>query len=423
MLILSVDIVSIDDLREIYMTYSTIGILAITIHIIINKDVLFKADHSYTLAAHKEYKSFLLSVLVYYITDALWGVFDQANYNTLVFIDTTVYFIAMAFSVLLWTRFVVRYLEENEWFEKLLMGIGNIFFLFQIVVVLVNIFTPIMFWVDGSGNYHAASIRYLAFGVQIMMFLLTSGYTFFVMTKKTDETKVRYRTISLFGIAMTIAIAFQILFPLMSFYAIGYLVGTCLLHSFVIENEMNEYREKLERLLESEQRHEIELGSVRRLAYTDPLTGVKSKQAYKKKKKRMKDRIAKGAVKEFGVALFDLNDLKQINDTKGHDTGDKYIIDACKLICSYFKHSPVYRIGGDEFVAILEGQDYNHYDDIINHFNLHIEESMVFGGVVVASGVGKYDPDTDDCFDSVLQRADKSMYERKDQLKKLEELT
>lgn len=54
------------------------------------------------------------------------------------------------------------------------------------------------------------------------------------------------------------------------------------------------------------------------------------------------------------MIVFDINNLKIINDTLGHDFGDILIIDSCKLICKVFKRSPVYRIGGDEFVVILE---------------------------------------------------------------------
>lgn len=49
----------------------------------------------------------------------------------------------------------------------------------------------------------------------------------------------------------------------------------------------------------------------------------------------------------------------------GHQAGDEYIIGACRIICNKFKHSPVFRIGGDEFVAISEGEDYEHIDSIL----------------------------------------------------------
>ncbi len=66
----------------------------------------------------------------------------------------------------------------------------------------------------------------------------------------------------------------------------------------------------------------------------------------------------------FAVCECDLNNLKIINDTFGHDKGDEYIINCCKTICNIFKHSPVFRIGGDEFVAILNSDDYDNLERI-----------------------------------------------------------
>lgn len=53
----------------------------------------------------------MLGVLVYYITDMLWGILDEQRLTTLQYIDTTVYFVAMIATVILWTRYVVSYLD------------------------------------------------------------------------------------------------------------------------------------------------------------------------------------------------------------------------------------------------------------------------------------------------------------------------
>ena len=58
---------------------------------------------------------------------------------------------------------------------------------------------------------------------------------------------------------------------------------------------------------------------------------------------------------KFALVECDINGLKGINDTYGHEIGDVYIVNSCRGICSVFKHSPVFRIGGDEFVVILQG--------------------------------------------------------------------
>ena len=96
----------------------------------------------------------------------------------------------------------------------------------------------------------------------------------------------------------------------------------------------------------------------------DPLTNVNNRTAYEDKEKYLQSLINSDSETKFAIAMFDVNNLKLVNDSDGHDAGDAYLVRACHLICDIFKHSPVFRIGGDEFVAVLTGDDYE------NRFNL-----------------------------------------------------
>ena len=73
--------------------------------------------------------------------------------------------------VLLWTRYVIAYLESNTVFGTLLRYVGWVFFAFTIIAVVINIFHPVMFWFDESGAYHAGSLRCVTLIAQILMFL------------------------------------------------------------------------------------------------------------------------------------------------------------------------------------------------------------------------------------------------------------
>ena len=161
------------------------------------------------------------------------------------------------------------------------------------------------------------------------------------------------------------------------------------------------------------------LGKVRHMVYTDPLTGVRSKRAYIEAEEEMDQSIDEGRTEPFAVVVFDVNGLKHINDTQGHEIGDRYIADACKLICRQFKHSPVFRIGGDEFVAILENWDYESRKQLLDEFDRQIEENLRSGRVVVSSGLAMYDPEEDNSFQAVFSRADERMYRRKLALKQM----
>lgn len=157
------------------------------------------------------------------------------------------------------------------------------------------------------------------------------------------------------------------------------------------------------------------------LAKKDALTGVRNKTAYDSEARRLEWKIADGK-KDFGLAMIDLNFLKRINDTYGHDQGDIAIKKLCKIICNIFKHSPVFRIGGDEFVVILEKNDLMNIAPLIKEFNSKIEmlsqdENLEpWEQVSAAIGYAIYKSSDRNVAD-VFRRADKNMYERKVQMK------
>ena len=244
------------------MMYSVIGILASIILLIINRDALWNHSGEFT-QTQKYYRNFLLGVLSYYITDLLWGILDTFRLTALEFADTAVYFIAMAASVMLWTRYVVSYLESDNIFGKILYNVGALFLCLEAVAVAVNCFYPIMFWFDENGGYHAGNARHITLVIQIVLFLLTSIYTLYVSSKSAGKVRRRHMTICLFGVAMVILIALQVAYPLLPLYAMGFMLGTCLLHTFVIEDEEEEYRQELEKALKRERDQMVELNKSR----------------------------------------------------------------------------------------------------------------------------------------------------------------
>ena len=166
-----------------------------------------------------------------------------------------------------------------------------------------------------------------------------------------------------------------------------------------------------------EKEDNILLSSVRQAANTDPLTGVKSKHAYVQAEESLDQRIAEKMTEGFAIAVCDVNDLKKVNDTQGHKAGDEYIRSACAMICKQYKHSPVYRIGGDEFVVILEGSDYSERHRLLAEINQQSEINQREGGPVVSVGVSDFIPEQDISVQQVFERADEVMYARKKYLK------
>ena len=147
----------------------------------------------------------------------------------------------------------------------------------------------------------------------------------------------------------------------------------------------------------------------------DALTHVKNKHAYLELEAEMDRRITERRQAPFAVVMLDVNDLKIINDTAGHQAGDQYLCDACRIICEIFKHSPVFRVGGDEFAVIAQGNDYAHIEERVAEVSAHNAEAQRSGGVVVACGMARFENDM--CVAAVFERADHDMYENKGRLK------
>lgn len=403
--------------KGFYMYYSVIGMLALMMLVIANHDVLLHKTEAFAPKERRYYRRFVLCILAYYVTDILWGLFDYFTLVKLLYLDTVVYFVAMASGILMWTRYVVHYLDDVNTFRILLERAGEVFFAVMIGLLCVNFFTPIMFWFDETGAYQTGVMRNVILVVQIVMILLTSIDTLRVTANAQDRERNRHFTIGLFGLIMVVFLSIQLFYPLLPLYSIGYMLGTCFLRTFVIEDKKREYIENLEASFHREQMQREELSAAWKLAYTDALTGVKSKLAFSERENEIDQAIANGTVGNIAVVVFDLNGLKQINDTKGHDTGDKYIISACRLICKIFQHSPVFRVGGDEFVAILQDEDYNDREKLLLEFNRRMEEHQKTNQVIVAAGMANYIPSRDHSFERVFKRADREMYRRKDALK------
>ncbi|MGX8681659.1 MAG: GGDEF domain-containing protein, partial [Spirochaetales bacterium] len=147
----------------------------------------------------------------------------------------------------------------------------------------------------------------------------------------------------------------------------------------------------------------------------DALTGVKNRHAYLDFEDKLNASIKEKKNYPFAVTVFDVNDLKMMNDEHGHHEGDRLIRDASAIICTKFKHSPVFRIGGDEFVAVSSGQDYELIDSILKDFDKTNTLNAKDGKVVVSFGMSRFDGDSS--VDNVFDRADINMYEYKKNFK------
>lgn len=387
------------------MYYSSIGILALIVHLIINFEAMRPNKRTASTPSRSRYRAFLLSVILYYVTDFSWGFAYEFKKIILGHFITGMYFFSMSLTLLFWMRFIITYLNRKNAFSAILKFAGGGIFLVQIAVLVVNFFYPVMFKFEADGEYVPGVARYSILGIQTLLFALISIYPlYFALGKEIGrKEKLHNHAIGFSGIIMTVFIVLQNIYPLMPFYAIGCLLATCMIHSFVIMDIRTDM--------------DTALGTANEKAYKDPLTNVRNKTAYMEMKSAMDPLIKEGIMNPFGVAVFDVNDLKKVNDTLGLNAGDKYLKDASHIICEQFKHSPVFRIGGDEFVAIVEDEELEHADDLEKTFEDLITQNKENGGIVIASGMDIYKPGKDNSYDDVFNRADDRMHARKKALK------
>ena len=152
-------------------------------------------------------------------------------------------------------------------------------------------------------------------------------------------------------------------------------------------------------------RAEDQISIISKEAYKDKLTKVGNLGAFKRDVENLDG--------EYALVMFDLNNLKKVNDTYGHEKGDVYIRGCCRLICEEYKHSPVYRIGGDEFVVLLRGEDYNNREEHFRKIREQFETADGEPWEKYSAAAGMAVCRADEMIDEVLRRADEEMYAEK----------
>lgn len=147
---------------------------------------------------------------------------------------------------------------------------------------------------------------------------------------------------------------------------------------------------------------------LRTLGLRDPLTGLGNRNAYLTARKGFADSPAS----HVGIAFIDLNGLKRINDTYGHEKGDEFIQGMSRIFARHFRSSDIFRIGGDEFVFVCN----NIREDIFLHKldSMRREcEAAYPGGLALGQ---LWQASVSD-LDALIQQADERMYQEKKRIK------
>ncbi len=163
--------------------------------------------------------------------------------------------------------------------------------------------------------------------------------------------------------------------------------------------------------------YSIKLSEARNKVHLDELTGVKDKHAYVDVENKINSMIQEGSITPFAMVLLDIIGLKKVNDSKGIEAGDDILKQGCKMVCEVFKHSPVYRVGGDEFVVIATGRDYDQIEVLMDHLLKRNKLNKAKGGVVVAGGAARFGEELS--VEDLYRKADEAMHRNKEELIRL----
>jgi diguanylate cyclase (GGDEF)-like protein len=156
------------------------------------------------------------------------------------------------------------------------------------------------------------------------------------------------------------------------------------------------------------------------LAFKDSLTSVMSDTSYLLEIERISKTLNKDTL--LHLIVFDVNNLKMINDRYGHEFGNKLLIITSSAIATVFSYMSTYRIGGDEFVVIIENETDEKLDNLIKAYDALVKDCYIDCPskrhyIDVAYGHTKYDPSIDTCYEDVFNRADSIMYQMKKEQK------
>jgi len=159
------------------------------------------------------------------------------------------------------------------------------------------------------------------------------------------------------------------------------------------------------------------LQHLRMMSTIDELTGLNNRRGFMALAEQQA-RLANRSGQTLLLFYADLDGLKQINDTWGHDEGDHALIDAAELVTNTFRESDIIaRLGGDEFVVLMTGCPKERADSLIERLQCNLDVRNAEKGrrfkLEISVGVAAYDPARPCSIEDLLRRADTAMYERK----------
>ncbi len=168
------------------------------------------------------------------ISDGIWGVTasDLVSNDTLLTINSYLFHLLAAFTPLIWLQFILTYVGEVK-NRKIYYSISMILFDLEIMLLISNFFTHNVFHIAADGSYRSGNARQFLFYAQYINYVIIAILALYNIAKKKNESP-DYLAILTFVTAPIASGIFQLLYPDAPAYSIGYMLGFCVIYSFII---------------------------------------------------------------------------------------------------------------------------------------------------------------------------------------------
>lgn len=212
------------------------------------------------------------------------------------------------------------------------------------------------------------------------------------------QNKIRFGCILYFMCYITGLLLYYIN-PYNRLYAMTICLGVLLLSLKCIAAWYDQYLDEFEAIAQNQM--------LEKMAYIDALTGLGNRSAFERDWQCLqKDNTA--------FIMFDINGLKQANDTYGHHIGDLLITSGAKLIQESFKAlGQAYRIGGDEFVVIIKNSHEAAIKTCLQKFEQSMNKQKIIHDIPVSIAYGVAMADQEKDLEALYRVADERMYHKK----------
>lgn len=216
------------------LTYSAFGFLAVISLFIINYQVLTSQT---TRRDRKAYKSFVIAVLLYSLSDTAWGILSYVNNTQLLLIDTVLIYLFMTVTVTLCCRYILIFLDLHNFVRKHVFALGLSFLILAVTLLVINRIQPLFFYIDENDQYRVGDFRPIVLLTQTLWFAMMSIFSWNSYRNTHNNTRNRKLAICLFGFSMTLASIAQYYLPLAPMNTVGFLFGMLIVHVFVHQEE------------------------------------------------------------------------------------------------------------------------------------------------------------------------------------------